>query len=110
MTVKIDDCPRCGSDQVILHNKGYGAYNPAWYQCSDCKRLGPSYYMDRVEPDMISEGWNRLTPSEQLDMAKFLLKENLNVFDAAGMELAQVELIRDFLNKHPEAKDNDVTT
>ncbi len=56
MNEKIDFCPFCGSENVVLQNniKAFTGETSHYVTCNSCKASGPSFKHDEAA----IEGWN----------------------------------------------------
>jgi len=108
MDNNVEPCPRCDSENVTLKlTEKRGPITPARYTCDDCGRMGPAYYKGYVELKMIAEGWNRLTPSEQLIEAKELISQMDKLYGAYLADQELFESIAKFTKNYPVGEKDD---
>jgi hypothetical protein len=57
--LKVEPCPKCGNDGIVLFNCGYSAFNPGGGECTDCG-YKVSHYVDwdATVGDLVKL-WNR---------------------------------------------------
>lgn len=57
--LKVEPCPRCGNEGIVLFNCGYSSFNPGGGMCPDCGFEVSEYVDWNTDKKAMARVWNR---------------------------------------------------